>query len=242
MNPKFRTLMIMFLLLGLIGCWQWRADPQKETQDISPGLATSQILNPATERSLEIFPLQEGNAWFYEHLGFDQNSEVVWRIEERVVSTSLAAGYYIAEIERTAVLIDGVLPEDFPAIPNSDTFWYLLDGPNLYRIESPVSTNLSQAWLDLVLTFPQEDEPWYPDPLLRAERTKPAYGFRFASEPYLQAFPNGAFFTCYNIASRLPGIFERATFCEGMGVVYKESIDSEWGFGYRFELSDYLIQ
>ncbi len=153
-------------------------------------------LDPETEQTLRLYPLWVGSSWVYEYLGYDENMEVIWRVVETVVETSMMEGYYVAKLEREAEVMEGIPPADFEHAPETGTFWFLIDGKNLYRFEDHLQLDLSQAWLDLVLPFPEAGEAWYPDPEQRHLAEPELIGSRYASEPFSGKLPMGGMYTC----------------------------------------------
>jgi hypothetical protein len=208
--------------------------------DVSPTL--SRTLNPATETTLSLFPLHQGSAWVYEYLGFDSGEEVIWQVVETVVDTGFREGYFVAQVERAVVLMDGDPPDDFLMAPDTETFWYLVDGEEVYQFSSMQEVDLSAAWLALILPFPEEGEAWYPNPEQRTGLDPGFLGARFASAPFEKVLPTGHSHTCYNIATRYNEGVEEMTFCEQVGIVFGESKYTEENYGFRFELLAFSLQ
>lgn len=201
------------------------------------------VLDPGTKESLRIYPLLEGSTWVYDYLGFDQSQEIIWRVVETVIKTEVIGNDYVATLERTAELVDGVPPENFISEPETGIFRYAIDGENIYRIDESDEIDLSRAWLELVLPFPGEDEGWYPDPDLRFGDREGETELRQASAPYQEVLPQGGVFTCYNVKTIHPDIMvDEGTFCETVGFVYQEFIYFDFSFGYRAELELFFIQ
>jgi hypothetical protein len=199
-------------------------------------------LAPDTETTLQIFPLHVGSSWVFEYLGFDAGEEVVWQVVETVVRVDMLDGYYLARMERVAELTEGEPSSDFLMEPQTGTFWYLVDGQRVYRFDSRVSSDLSEAWLSLILPFPAEGAVWYPDPAQRAQIDPGFSGTRFASESFEKVLPTGETRLCYNVATRYnEGVMEE-TFCEGVGFVFGESTYYEENVGYRYELLAFSLQ
>ncbi len=202
----------------------------------------TRTLNPTTENTLTIFPLHVGSSWVYEYLGYDAGMEVIWQVVDTVVETGFLEGYYVAQIERVAVLLDGEPPDGFLMAPETGTFWYLVDGEDVYQFDSVLNTDLSAAWLALILPFPEEDEAWYPDPDQRAGLDQGFLGTRFASAPFEKVLPTGHSHTCYNVVTRYNEGVEEKTFCEQVGFVFGEGKYTEENYGYRFELLAFSLQ
>ncbi len=247
---KHLRLFIFFILIFLLSsCSQWAVTPCMEltrlTPDVDPMTDEEQAallasLDPAVRAVLGVYPLFEGNTWVYEYLGFDERMEVQWHVTERVVDARTVDGYYLAEIERTASCHTEDPPDDFLNAPETGTFWYLVDGHHLYLLEDE-DTDHSDAWLELVFPL-REDQGWYPDPELRAEEVSELFGYRQVSEPYQEVLPIGGTYTCYNISTDRVDAKNRQTFCETIGILYKEFIHFDENSGYRVELVGVTIQ
>jgi len=247
---KNHGLIILIVLVTLLsGCSQWAVTPCMELTMLTPEVdpltdkeqaALLASLDPAVQAVLGVYPLFEGNAWVYEYLGFDQRMEVQWQVTEKVVDARIVDGHYLAEIERTASCHTEDPPDEFLNAPETGTFWYLVDGHHLYRLENE-DTDLSDALLELVFPF-REDQGWYPDPELRGEEVPDLFGYRKASRPYQEVLPIGGTYTCYNISTNREDAKNRQTFCETIGILYKEFIHFDENSGYRVELVSVTIQ
>jgi hypothetical protein len=151
---KHLRLFIFFILVFLLsGCAQWSVTPCMEltrlTPEVDPMTDEAQAallasLDPAVREVLGVYPLFKGNTWVYEYLGFDESMEVQWHVTEKVVDARIMDGYYLAEIERTASCHTEDPPDDFLNAPETGTFWYLVDGHHLYRLEDE-DADLSDA-------------------------------------------------------------------------------------------------
>jgi len=247
---KNHGLIILIVLVTLLsGCSQWAVTPCMELTMLTPEVdpltdkeqaALLASLDPAVQAVLGVYPLFEGNAWVYEYLGFDERMEVQWQVTEKVVDARIVDGHYLAEIERTASCHTEDPPDEFLNAPETGTFWYLVDGHHLYRLENE-DTDLSDALLELVFPF-REDQGWYPDPELRGEEVPDLFGYRKASRPYQEVLPIGGTYTCYNISTNREDAKNRQTFCETIGILYKEFIHFDENSGYRVELVSVTIQ
>jgi hypothetical protein len=167
---------------------------------------------------------------------------VVWHVVETVTDTTFVDGYYVAQLGRNVTLIEGDPSPGFLSTPDEGTFWYLVDGHNLYRFEDQLFTQLDGAWLDLVLPFPKDSQAWYPNPDQRANLDMRTSGFRYASNPFLKVLPMGGTYTCYNVATRYVDGTAEGTFCESIGFVYQEFNYYNRAFGYRSELRGFSLQ
>ncbi|MDY6845877.1 MAG: hypothetical protein SVP52_01920 [Chloroflexota bacterium] len=250
MKKYLRLSIFLLLASSLSGCSQWEVTQSMEltrlTPEIDPLIVDQQAdllksLDPNTKQFLEVYPLLVGNSWDYKYLGFDERTEVFWHVTERVEESRFVNGYYLAKIERTTMCYEGNPPDDFQNAPPTGTFWYLVDGNKLYFFEDDYDTYLSDAWLELVIPFPEE-EGWYPHPELRAMQAPGLMGYRQASKPYQKVLPIGGTYTCYNISTNVEDAKTRQTFCENIGVLYKEYIDFDQDFGYRVEMVGFSIQ
>jgi hypothetical protein len=247
---KHLRLFIFFILAFLLSsCAQWAVTPCMELSRLTPEVdpmtdeeqaALLASLDPAVQEVLGVYPLFEGNTWVYEYLGFDERMEVQWHVTEKVVDARIVDGHYLAEIERTASCNTEDLPDEFLNAPETGIFWYLVDGHDLYRLEDE-ETDLSDAWLEMVFPF-REDEGWYPNPELRGEEVPDLFGYRKASRPYQEVLPIGGTYTCYNISTNREDAHNRQTFCETIGILYKEFIRIDQNSGYRVELVGVSIQ
>lgn len=259
MNKCYRILFLMvFSLLMTSGCHRLASTSSVDLTRFTPGAAAevdlevtstpepdaarTQTLASAAEQVLEVYPLWVGSSWVYAYLGYDESREVIWQVVESVVSADTIDGYYIVAVERTAELEDGYAPEDFPSSPETGTFWYLVDGGNIYRYEMEPDYDPSSGWLELVIPFPADGEAWYPDPEQRAESSEEEVCSRSASEPFERVLPTGGTYTCYYIATQYEDRVEEGIFCEGVGFVYKESTHADLTNGYRMELEAYSLQ
>ena len=221
--------------------------PSAETQANDPfygPIPTSSILqpDPVVEETLRIYPLRVGSTWVYEYLGYDATQEVIWRVTETIVDVKMVEGYYAAKMERTADLLEGDPPTDFLFTPETGVFWFLIDGEKIYRFETDYHTNLSDAWLVLIVPFPEPGDGWYPDPGKRASLEPGKDGFRYASEPYKENMSMNQTLTCYNIVTEESGAKDEGTFCETVGYFYFEQVDFDQPIGYRIELTGFSLQ
>jgi len=249
---KQRLIFILIIATSILSaCSELSVTPCRELSRITPAFETPDIdqqttvfadLDPMTEMALEIYPLRVGSTWVYDYLGFDESMEVIWRVTETVVDARVVDGYYLAKLARTATCQEGNPPEDFPNKPETGTFWYLIDGDKLYFFEDDYNLDLENAWLDLIIPFPEEDQGWYPQPDLRENQESERVGYRKASEPYQEVLPIGGTYTCYNVATEIIDAKAEQTFCETIGFLYKEFIYFERDFGYRVELVGFSIQ
>ena len=248
---KFFKICMLFFLLLVTGCNLAQRSPTSTAGKLTTtppatkdpaAVAPTPKLDPATEQALAIYPLFVGSSWVYKYLGYSENMEVVWQVVETVVETSIVDGYFVAELERTAEVLEGNPPSDFLTAPDEGTFWYLVDGSNLYRYESELHTDLSGAWLDLVIPFPANNEAWYPHPDQRSNIEPATVGFRSASDPFRRELPMGGTYNCYNIATRFKDGTAEGTFCETIGYVYQEFNYYNRKFGYRSELVGFSLQ
>ena len=251
MKEKVRFLLLIMLAVTLAGCSQWAVTPsmalsrlgtQPEALDDDQKAALVAALDPTTAGVLEIYPLWPGSTWVYQFLGFDESAEYIWHVREKVLEARVVKGYYLAKITRTAECVEGDPPDDFLNRPETGIFWYLIDGDHLYFFEDEYDLDLSNAWLDLIIPFPGEDQGWYPHPELRGKLNPGQIGYRYASEPYKEVLPIGETVTCYHIPTNVANAKTRQTFCEGIGFMYKEYIYFERDFGYRVELVGFVVQ
>jgi hypothetical protein len=251
MPKRIVLLIFLFVLTFSSGCHRLAAQPTLDLRQLTPADPTLEgsntptpatTLDPATEQTLRLYPLFVGSTWVYEYLGYDQNREVVWQVVETVIETRFVEGYYVAELERTAKLLEGDAPQGFLSAPDPGKFWYLVDGQNLYRFEDQLFTELSGAWLDLVLPFPENNHAWVPNPDQRAALEMSTTGFRCASAPFKKVLPMGGVYTCYNVATRYTDGTAEGTFCDSVGFVYQEFNYYNRAFGYQSELRGFSIQ
>lgn len=251
MNKYSRIIILLSLAFIISGCSRWTVTPCMELTQLTPEVVLGDPdhqanleakIDPATAKVLEVYPLRLGSSWIYDYLGFDERMEVSWRVTETVVETKIVDGYYLARLERTAECREGEPPEDFPNAPATGTFWYVIDGDELYFFEDDYELDLSDAWLDLIIPFPDPNQGWYPHPDLRGNQTPGQVGFRHASEPYEEVLPIGGTYTCYHIPTNVANAKTRQTFCETIGFLYKEYIYFVRDFGYRVELIGFSVQ
>lgn len=251
MKKLRRFILLITLVFLLSGCSEWSVTPCMELARVTPSFEVPDVdqqatltanLDPATAKVLEIYPLRVGSTWIYEYLGFDETQEVIWRVTETVVEVRIVNGYYLAKLERIASCQVGNPPDDFPNAPETGIFWYLIDGNKLYFFEDEYDLDLENAWLDLIIPFPGEDQGWYPQPDIRENQDPERVGYRKASKPYLEVLPIDGTYTCYNVFTNLINAKAEQTFCEFVGFLYKEFIYFERDFGYRVELVGVSIQ
>lgn len=251
MNKRFQSIILSILVFIISGCSELSVTPCMELSRITPEFEPSAIdqqatisaqLDPKTEKVLEIYPLRVGSTWVYDYLGFDETMEVIWRVTETVVETKVVNGFYLAKLERMATCQEGDPPEDFPNAPETGTFWYLIDENKLYFFEDDYDLDIENAWLDLIIPLPSEEEGWYPQPDLRENQEPDRVGYRQASDPYQEVLPIGGTYTCYNVATEVVNAKAEQTFCETIGFLYKEYIYFERDFGYRVELVGFSVQ
>lgn len=247
-----RILLLLFLIFPLSGCLRMATYPTVDLSRFIPGAVSVDTptdsvtptlgLDATTQASLQAYPLWVGSSWVYEYLGFDQEQEVTWRVVETVVNTQWVGGHFTAHVERTAELMEGKPDPDFPAVPEAGEFWLVLVGDHLYRSDSPDNLNLDAYWLELILPIPTEDDGWYPDPGLRALDQTPDFGLRTASRPFQQVLLMGGTYTCYNISTQIEGGTAKSVFCDGIGFVYLEYLQSAQNYGYQVALTGFSLQ
>ncbi len=255
MKNKPPGIFVLVLAVTLAGCHRLATTPTVDLSRFTPqpsetaieGLpatgATSEfLLDPVIEEALRLYPLWVGSSWVYEYMGFDENVEVIWRVIETVVATEIVEGYYVAKLEREAQVIEGIPPVGFRGEPETGTFWYLIEGNNLYRFDTQYHTILSEAWLELILPLPEAGEAWYPNPGQRAVAEPGMMGSRYASEPFQSVLPMGGTYTCYHVAVQYDDKTLTQTFCENVGFVYEELTLDDLRYGYRSELKGFLLQ
>lgn len=213
-----------------------------ETTQSTTQVAPNFELDPETQATLEIYPLKVGSSWVYDYMSYTADQEVIWRVTETIVNASNYEGYYVAELERTADLIQGPLPQDLAFYPEAGTFWYLVDGQHIYKFDTYPSGDLSDAWLELMVPLPQGGEGWYPDPEKRMQGIPNLQGFRSASEAYKDSIPSGETYVCYNVVTAVTGGKQEATFCETVGFFFFEAMDFDLPIGYKMELRAYSLQ
>lgn len=214
---------------------------QVEITSAAPETTTPPVLDAATLNTLRIFPLWVGSTWVYDYLGYSQDEEVHWRLTEAVVSSGIQEGRYVVEVERKAEVILGHPQLDFPSSPQTDSYYYVIEGEKIYRFEARMSFDLDSARLDWVLPFPPEGEAWYPDPVVRLSANPDEVGSRFAEGPFDQVVAESGTRSCYNVVTVVETGAEERTFCEGIGVVFWES-DNGRGEGYRMEMIGFTLQ
>jgi len=255
MKNKLPKILILICVISFTGCHRMATTPTVDLSRFTPQPSETPVdvlpepevkstlsLDTDTEKALRIYPLWVGSSWVYEYLGYEEDIEVIWRVVETVVEAEIIGGCYVAKLEREAEVIDGVPPAGFRSSPETGTFWYLIDGKNLYRFEKLSDTDLSDAWLDLVLPFPEAGEAWYPDPDQRAMLEPELIGSRYASDPFQGVLPMGGTYTCYNVAVHYDDRTLEQTFCENVGYVYKELNLYDHPYGYRSELKGFTLQ
>lgn len=240
MKKIFLLLLLILLAMTLSACHPNLVTP---TGNLIPDDFSLPAMDPEVKESLRIYPLLEGSIWVYDYLGFDQSQEAIWRVVETVIETEVIGNVYMATLERTAELVDGVPHGNLLIEPETGVFRYVIDGENIYRIDGSDDIDLSRAWLELVLPFPGEDEGWYPDPELRSINREGEMGLRQASASYQEVLPQGGVFTCYNVKTVHPDVMvDEGTFCETVGFVYQEFIYFDFSFGFRSELERFTVQ
>ena len=257
MKNTFRSLILLAIALLTSGCLRLAtlptvdlaqftpqagvASPAQDSTPELPAPTATPVLDAAAVNALRLYPLWVGSTWVYDYLGYTAQAEAHWRLTETVVSSRILGGYYVAEVERKAELTLGDPSPDFPFSPPTGSFFYLLDGTKVYQFEGQVSTDLDEAWLDLILPFPADGETWQPDPADRAMAEPPEIGSRTAEGPFEQLVSENGARTCYNLVTRVAEGSQEATFCEGIGYLYQEAGNLE-GEGYRMEMIGFVIQ
>lgn len=241
-------IMFLVMLIALLsGCEILERERGRRDQEPEASSSPTQIISNvepdmATEATLAIYPLRVGSSWVYDYMSYDANQEVIWRVTETIVDATISEGYYVAELERSAVLIEGTLPEDFAFSPEVGTFWYLVDGEKIYKFDAYPKGNLPSAWLEWIIPLPQGGEGWYPDPEKRSEDTVGLEGFRSASEAYKDSVPSGETYICYNVVTVRTNGKQEGTFCETVGFFFFEEMDFFLPIGYKMELREYSLQ
>ena len=216
--------------------------PQVDPAEFPVGLLQDPEVDEVTAHTLETFPLFVGSTWIYGYMGFDQNLEVFWRVSDTVVETKLMDGFYIARVDRAVELLEGAPPPDFLAVPEAATFFYLVDGENVYLAESVTDSELPTTWLDLVIPFPPAGELWYTDRNQRVEPEQHESGIRQVSQPFQESLPTGEMHTCVTLQTQLPNGSLREVFCETVGYAFRAFNFDEIISGYRVELVGYSLQ
>ncbi len=251
MKKYSRKLFLILLIFILSGCSEWavtpcmeltRFTPEFEMTDADQQVTLAASSDPATEKALAIYPLRVGSTWVYEYLGFDETMEVIWQVTETVVDAKEINGYYLAKLERIVTCQEENPTDNLPNQPEAGIFWYLIDGDKFYYFEDDYDLNLENAWLDLIIPFPEENQGWYPQSALRENQEPERIGYRQVSEPYQERLPIGGTYTCYNISTIVTDAKTRQTFCESIGFLYKEYIYFERNYGYRVELIGFSVQ
>ncbi len=253
---KKRVIIFLSLLTLMVltsGCWrlassatvdltQFTAQPSASAQSDAEGeVITPSTLETTTQNTLRIFPLWVGSTWVYDYLGYTVDEEAHWRVTETVVSSNILDGHYVVKVERAIELTLGDPAEDFPSAPPTDSFYYLVDGENIYRLDNLDETDLEDAWLELILPFPADEQNWVPDPLARAAAESPDSGSRIAEGPFDQVISGSGPHACYNVVTAVEEGTEEATFCEGIGFLFLEAENGQ-GEGYRMEMIGFVVQ
>ena len=248
-----RILCLLILMILTSGCLrlassatvdlsQFTAQPSYPTQvEMGTEIAPTEVLDVATLNTLRLFPLWVGSTWVYDYLGYSLDEEAHWRVTETVVYSGILQGHYVAEVERTIKLTLGDPSLAFPSYPPVGSFYYLVDGENVYRFEGLVEADLDDAWLEWVLPFPEDESPWVPNPWLRTSEEDLETGSRFAQGPFDQVVSESGTKVCYNVVTSVEVGTEEATFCEGIGVLFWEA-DNGQGEGYRMEMIGFVVQ
>jgi hypothetical protein len=258
MNKK-HTLPLTLILLALLtsGCLRLATSPTVDLTQFTPQASASPpgemtppavpaatatpALDAASQNVLRLFPLWVGSTWVYDYLGYTPDQEVHWRLTETVTSSSMLDGNYVVEVERQAELTLGDPSQNFPFQPPTGSYYYVIDGEQVYKYEGRSPTDLTDAWLELVLPFPPEGELWYPNPADRAASEPPEIGGRTADGPYEQAVSESGTHTCYNVKTEVAEGVQEMSFCDGIGIVFSESKSFE-GEGYRMEMIGFVLQ
>lgn len=258
MKNTFRCCLILLAIALLTsGCLRLATSPTVDLAQFTPQAEASSpvqvsppdlpvptatpVLDAVTVNTLRLYPLWVGSTWVYDYLGYTAEEEAHWRLTETVVSSRILGGYYVVEVERKGELTQGDPSPDFPFFPPTGSLFYLLDGTKVYQFEGRASTDLNEAWLDLILPFPAGGEAWQPDPADRANPEQPAIGSRVADGPFEQLISENGARTCYHLVTRVAEGSQEATFCEGIGYLHQEAGNLE-GEGYRMEMIGFVIQ
>ncbi len=248
-----RILLLNLLLVLLAGCHRMASVPTADLSRLTPqpgeegalngeAPGTSPDLDPAVQQALRIYPLGVGSSRVYHTLGFDPDQEVLWQVVETVINSKIEEGRYFAEVERVATLLEGDPGEDFPSVPAEGRVWYLVEGDKVYRLASGEEPDPAEAWLDLILPFPDADEVWFPHPEARVRTDITSDVIRTVSSPFERQLPFGGMYTCYRLTTRYPQGVEEAVFCEGVGYVYQLFNHNDDVIGLRSELVGFSLQ
>ena len=197
----------------------------------------------ATAQTLLDYPLAAGNSWVYRYEGHTGNQKAAWKVSDTVVEVQMHGAYYAARIQSEVALLEGNPGADFINPPQAHTFWYVVDGPAVYRMEDPLDwTAVRAGWLELQFPLPQAN-CWYPDAAQRAQ--SPAGnlpGCRSASGPSALDTPAGHFENCFQVITAYNDGNFLYTFCRGIGFVASDYQHTGTDFGSHVVLSGYLLQ
>ena len=231
------------------------SSPAANTQPTAPAetlqAAPTQLQTPAvgatlsdvTAQTLLDFPLAAGNSWVYRFEGHTGTQKAVWKVSDTVVQVEMHGPYYAAKIQSEVALLEGAPGADFLNPPQAQTFWYVVNGLAVYRLEDPIDwTAVSTSWLELLFPFPSPT-CWYPDPTQRAQT--PAAGLpgcRSASGPTAIDTPAGHIESCFQVNTTYNGGSMLLTFCRGLGIVANDYQHAGTDFGSHVVLTGYLLQ
>ncbi len=196
-----------------------------------------------SQRTLAAFPLQVANSWVYTYQAYSGDEKASWQVVDTIVETRQSGQLYAARIEQEVNLVEGSPSNNFMDIPQAKTYWYVLDGAQVYRQDVLDWNSVMDSWLELVWPFPVQG-CWYPEPGERSSAVvaQGRPGCRQASGSLTLQTLAGAIDHCYHLFTPYNNGAVIIDFCEQVGIVGGQFDHTGTPFGYHFNLTAYSLQ
>jgi hypothetical protein len=189
-----------------------------------------------------VFPLQTANSWVYEYQAYSGDEQATWQIIDTMLDTLSSGPLFAVKVEREVRLTSGSPSQDFIDRPLSGTFWYVVDGAQVFRQEELDWSKIADAWLELVWPFPVSS-CWYPEAGQRSDPAIPGRpGCLYARGPVMIQTQVGQLDRCYHLVTPYNNGNVQIDFCEQVGIVGGQFRHSGTPYGYKFILTAYSLQ
>ncbi len=228
----------------------------------TPSITPTSTLRP--QNPLPVFPINMGNTWVYSatHYEIDratgQKITATYVITELIKKTGTYSSFFIAEVRRDILLIDGIAPKWNVARPSSKSYLYVIGGTYVYKQRGTLINPLGVKLLEYKFPLSKHTNCWYPNLSTEAQieifgdKKCPSWGYRYIGGSVFPNVPIEEFSSkdCTNIVEVNQGSTTNKWFCSGIGIVggtmdYSGPLDGEnpypSGYGYDKILIAYKI-